>query len=349
MQPSVRRRYTTDAIKRAIQLVIDGSSGVDVSLETHIPYKVLMRHVSRAKKGMPYQPQRRGPKTKLPQSVESDMVDWICAMQMDGYPVDRRAILVKANQVARSIDASASLGDGWYLRFMKRHPQLVNRSAQSISRARNSVEVADVDRLFGSMATLYKKYGLGPERIFNMDETAFNSRKKSKNVVALKGSRNVWTKSVTTNFHLSIVACGSADGHILPPLFIVPGEQINRSLTTCSFVEGATVTASPKGFMNEDLFMSWIRHFSKSISPEVTRPVLLVFDGLSSHCTQEVVQLCDSLQVLLLVLPSNATHLFQPFDICVFSSLKDTIRQELFDAMVNDSIILSCLNYLIQS
>ncbi|ETV84118.1 hypothetical protein H257_03428 [Aphanomyces astaci] len=100
-----------------------------------------------------------------------------------------------------------------------RHPQLTNRVAQVISSARTSIDEAGVALLFDSMGEAMKEHNFTADRIFNMDETSFASRRKSKDVVALKGSRNVWAKTVPTNFHMSIVACGSADGMILPPLF----------------------------------------------------------------------------------------------------------------------------------
>ncbi|RLO07933.1 hypothetical protein DYB28_015797, partial [Aphanomyces astaci] len=101
-----------------------------------------------------------------------------------------------------------------------------------ISSARNSIDEAGVALLFDSMGEAMKEHNFTADRIFNMDETSFTSRRKSKDVVALKGSRNVWAKTVPTNFHLSIVACGSADGMILPPLFLFPGESVNKDLGT---------------------------------------------------------------------------------------------------------------------
>ncbi|RHY38235.1 hypothetical protein DYB34_008421 [Aphanomyces astaci] len=117
--------------------------------------------------------------------------------------------MVKATQVYRRLVPHATLSDGWYQRFMARHSQLTNRVAQVISHARNNVDEAGIERLHQSLTDVIAEHGITAERVFNMDDTSFASRRKSKDVVALKGSPNVWAKTITTNFHLSIVACGT--------------------------------------------------------------------------------------------------------------------------------------------
>ncbi|ETV79288.1 hypothetical protein H257_07341 [Aphanomyces astaci] len=154
-----------------------------------------MKAVRETKAGTFKVPFRRGPKPCLPQSCETDLVAWIGAMQQDGYPVDRQDILVNANQLVRRLDASLAVGAGWFKRFRERHPQLKNRVAQVISHARNAVTMEGVNMLFDSMSDAITNHALTPDHIFNMDETAFASRKKSKSVVALKGSQNVWAKT----------------------------------------------------------------------------------------------------------------------------------------------------------
>ncbi|RHZ01097.1 hypothetical protein DYB35_012383 [Aphanomyces astaci] len=192
-----------------------------------------MRRVRLIKAGKEVVVQRRGPKPTLAKSCEEDLVAWISGMQSRGYPTSRYTILVKANQILRHFGPSW-FPDGWLV----------------ISSARNSIDEAGVALLFDSMGEAMKEHSFTADRIFNMDETSFASRRKSKDVVALKGSRNVWAKTVPTNFHLWIVACGSADGMILPPLFLLPGESVNKDLGTYCSVPGATVTTTPKGFMN---------------------------------------------------------------------------------------------------
>ncbi|GMF44616.1 unnamed protein product [Phytophthora fragariaefolia] len=134
-------------------------------------------------------------------------------------------------------------------------------------------------------------------RVFNADETAFETRKRSKTVVAIRGSRNVWTTESSTNFHLTIVACGSTSGFAVPPVFIVPGKTVQLDvLDTCS-VPGVAITTTESGFMNSTLFE-----------------------------TLPIVQAADNMQARLVCLPANATHPFQPLDVAVFGSFKAKLR-----------------------
>ncbi|RHY58009.1 hypothetical protein DYB38_004610 [Aphanomyces astaci] len=178
--PTPRSRYTTKELDAAVLTVLAGECGKIVSLKTRIPYSTLMRKMRESRAGTRKDPQRRGPKTLIPQPCEADLVAWIDAMQQNGYPPSRQAVLVKATQMLRRIDPlQTALTSGWYKKFRARHKDLTNRVAQVISRARNSVDEAGVDRMFNSVHKTVIENKLTADRIFNMDETAFASRRKS--------------------------------------------------------------------------------------------------------------------------------------------------------------------------
>ncbi|KAF0723668.1 hypothetical protein Ae201684P_005533 [Aphanomyces euteiches] len=88
--------------------------------------------------------------------------------------------------------------------------------------------------------------------------------------------------------------------------------------------------------MNELLFENWLIFFSESVGQEIQRIILLIFDGSSSHYSEDIVSLCDDLGIILMCLPANATHLFQPLDICVFSSFKNAFRRGVYEETIND-------------
>ncbi|RQM31372.1 hypothetical protein B5M09_007329 [Aphanomyces astaci] len=124
--------------------------------------------------------QRPGP--SLPTTCEADLVAWIATMQQNGFPMYRAGIIVKANQLIRRLDPTRSLTGGWYRRFIGRHPNLVNRVAQVISNARNGVDMSGVQRLYESLDMIMAEHNLTPDCMFNMDETAFETRRKTKKV-----------------------------------------------------------------------------------------------------------------------------------------------------------------------
>ncbi|KAF0725163.1 hypothetical protein Ae201684_016315 [Aphanomyces euteiches] len=59
-------------------------------------------------------------------------------------------------------------------------------------------------------------------------------------------------------------------------------------------------------------------------------------DGGSSHLSERIVETATQLQIILLCLPSNATHLIQPLDICVFSPFKRGIRRAIYNYMIEN-------------
>ena len=66
-----------------------------------------------------------------------------------------------------------------------------------------------------------------PDIVFNVDETGFSQNRKLKKCVAVTGSKNVWSKNVDANFHLIITSCVADNFFVLPPMFVVPGQQLN--------------------------------------------------------------------------------------------------------------------------
>jgi hypothetical protein len=56
----------------------------------------------------------------------------------------------------------------------------------------------------------------------------------------------------------------------------------------------------------------WLVHFEASIAADVERPVVLVYDGYSSHYSNDILALALRHKVIHVLLPSNATHLVQP-------------------------------------
>jgi hypothetical protein len=112
-------------------------------------------------------------------------------------------------------------------------------------------------------------------------------------------------------------------------LFILPGQSVPITIMDNSLVHDATVTTMPKAFMNGTLFVSWLKFFSDAVPAEVKRPLLLIIDGCSSHISMEVVDESAHLQIRLVALPANATHLLQPLNVAVFGSFKENCGYSL--------------------
>jgi len=178
---------------------------------------------------------------------------------------------------------------------------------------------------------------LSTDRVFNMDETGFAQKSKCKKVIAVHGSKNVWSKSVEASFHLTLVACVGASGFVVPPMFIVPGKRLNRDVLDSCPIAGSVVSVSPRGFMNSNLFIQWLVHFENNVPGDVKRPIVLVYDGYGSHYNEDIILKAIQIKVILILLPANATHLIQPLDIAVFKPFKTVLKQRMEAFMIENA------------
>ncbi|KAE9042084.1 hypothetical protein PR001_g6355, partial [Phytophthora rubi] len=207
--------YTIEDLNTAVQRVLAGEKARNVSDSTSIPYRTLTKWVAKGKMGIFRAPARRGPAPLLSGPAEECLVEWIVGRQLVGHPTSRKEIIYKAGTMISMITGQ-SVGSGWYRRFMARHPLLASRTSQAVSKARNAVTKGDLEMFYNSLIKAVVEHQLDATRVFNMDETAFQTSKGSKRVVAVRGSKNVWHQDVAVNFHLTLVACGSAAGFMVP-------------------------------------------------------------------------------------------------------------------------------------
>ncbi|RLN44862.1 hypothetical protein BBJ28_00021430 [Nothophytophthora sp. Chile5] len=262
-------------------------------------------------------------------------------MQRAGVPVGPAQILMKGNEVLRAMTprltrsiSATPLTRGWYTRFMKRHHVLTDRLAQSIARVRNEVDEDSVSRLFYTLAKLDVEEKFDATRVFNMDETSFMPKTVSRKAIAVKGSVNVWKQQDKLNFHMTVVAAVSAAGGYIPPLLIVPGSRIFITDLHAISVDNTCLSGAPKGFSNTELFKKWLMFFSEQVKQQgITKPVVLVADNSSTHLDIGAAEICAKEEIFLVMLPANATHLFQPLDVAVFKPFKPIVQKELWDRL----------------
>lgn len=82
---------------------------------------------------------------------------------------------------------------------------------------------------------------------------------------------------------------------------------------------------SPNGWTDDFIGAEW---FEKSFIPQATahnksgKPILLIFDGHSSHETSCILELAELHNIIILCLPPHTTHKLQPLDVGVFGPLQ---------------------------
>ena len=219
-------------------------------------------------------------------------------------------------------DQTCTAGRDWIKAFLKRHPDVSERKAQSMNPARaQKLNRFIVNDYFTKMERVQTELQLfdKPDRIFNMDEKGCQlSLHHQQKVLAKKGSKRVHLVAPEHGENVTIVACGSAGGIVIPPMIIYKGQRKKSNLTD-ELPPGSAMVMAQKGCMNTSVFIRWIEHFAQY---KPAGNVLLVYDGAASHLDPSIVDAADCHQIHLFCLPSNTTHELQPMDKSVFRSFE---------------------------
>ena len=121
----------------------------------------------------------------------------------------RDMILLKGNNIYRGFygptRSAGYLSRGWLNRFMNRHQLLTTRTSEVIKRVRAEATEEGLQIFTWEFMKYVTERKMTDDRIFNMDEMGFAQKNKTRKVIAVTGSKNVWSKSVEASFHMTIV------------------------------------------------------------------------------------------------------------------------------------------------
>ena len=182
-----------------------------------------------------------------------------------------------------------------------------------------------METFFDDLDSLIKQHNMLPEQIYNCDETGIQQNEANHYTLAKKGSHPSIVVP-TQRSTCTILTCVNASGTYLPPLFIFKV----KSISIDNFLEetpDSTMFATDNGFITTEAFKSWmevtfIKHAIKK------RPLLLLYDNHSTHSDAEVLRLAKQNDIIIDSIPPHLSHLYQPLDVGVFSSMKESFKEQ---------------------
>lgn len=126
--------------------------------------------------------------------------------------------------------------------------------------------------------------GFNGTNIYNVDETGISTvQKRCQKILGRKGKYQIGAiSSGERGVNTSVACCVSAAGHFVPPLILFKRKRQCRELGDGAPI-GSLVTNNESGWMDKDMFLTWLRHFVTHVKPSLDRQVLLIMDGHSSH------------------------------------------------------------------
>lgn len=222
-------------------------------------------------------------------------------------------------------------GTDWFLAFKKRHA-LSLKQPQSVEYARK--KATDPFIIYGYFKLLKEtldqlRLNGKPSQIWNLDESSFSIDPSKTKVVGKRGlpCSRVTSTPGRENTTVSMLASGS--GEKGPPLIIFKGANVwDQWQAPDDIFPGLSYAASKKGWMDAEIFFNY---FKNTVIPALgeQRPVLIIYDGHSTHVTTRVIELARQENITILKLPPHTTHLLQPLDLAVFKSVKNIWEQKL--------------------
>lgn len=208
-------------------------------------------------------------------------------------------------------------GKDFYYDFMKRHPDLRLRTAESTSLQRAAgFSKEQVDRFFDKLTELMNKYKFSPSKIFNADETGVTCVQTHRlKVMSVKGKKQVGKlTSAERGKNVTLLLAINASGDMfLPPLFVFPRVRLDNDLTKDA-PEGSIFDGQPSGWITTEGFLKWLKLFVERVNPCEKHPVLLILDGHASHKDLDVITFAKKHHIHMLSLPPHTSHKLQPLD-----------------------------------
>ena len=329
---SNRCSYSVETLRTALTAIQNGMPKRKASNVYGIPRPTLIKHLSSASTPKLGRFQR-----VFTDEVECELMMHVVEMQNRSYGLgltELRRIafeLAEKNGIAHPFSSRTKMaGEDWAAGFLKRNPELSLRRPEPTSLSRLSgFNRVQVSRFFGLLKDQLATKKFLPQQIYNVDESGITTVQNPGKILAKKGYKRVGRvvsgeKGTTT----TIVCAMSASGHFIPPMFIFKRKRwTDLLLRNCP--TGSIGHPSPNGWIDQDLFITYLQHFVTFSKPCETNPVLLVIDGHQSHKSLRAVEFARKNYITLLTLPPHSSHRLQPLDVTFFGPLKKAVNAEM--------------------
>lgn len=144
----------------------------------------------------------------------------------------------------------------------------------------------------------------------------------------------LWRTS-TDNYHVSWVCCINAACSWTRHMMITTRKHMDPDFDQTFLNNFADFSYSLKGYLVTHNMVEWIQNilipYVLQVRSEINNenhPVILIFDNLHQHLTDEVKNEFEKIKpVILIPLPAHSSHLTQPCDASIFSSAKNRYTQ----------------------
>ena len=349
-----RGETPADTMLRAVkQVKLFNRSIRQTALEFNINYKTLGRYCKKITDAeledsvvVPFLPVGY---TRNRQVLSDEMEDELCKYLLETadiyFGLNAKEVRSLAYQLAvannlsvpKNWEENKTAGPDWFTNFLKRHQELSLRTPEPTSLARaTGFNKVTVGKFFDNLEIVMKRHNFEAHDIWNMDETGITTSQVPDRIVARKGWKQVGALvSHDRGTLVTVAAAISATGNSIPPFIIFP--RVNfRDYFLNGGPTGCRGTANSSGWMHEDDFLEFLKHFTTNVKCSKQKPSLLLLDNHSSHLSIKGLDFAKENGVVMLSFPPHCSHKLQPLDRTVFGPLKKAVNRACDSWMVGN-------------
>lgn len=321
-------QYSKEDLELAVDAVKSGRmSYVDAASRFNIPKPTLVDHV-KGRRGV--KSKSHGRSTTLSPELENKLANLLKIMEKYGYGLTKTNVqqlvcaYLKENRLSNPFKENRP-GQDWWRGFKHRH-NLSIKKPQAVELSRKKAQDPFVINKYLEKSTEDMDLGGKPHNIWNLDESSFSFDPSKTRIVGARGVAATRTVSGPGRENMSVLLACSAAGDKCPPLFIFKGKNLWDKWIPTKDEEGfpgSVFAASQNGWMESKIFLNFFENtFLKIAKPSPENPVLLIYDGHSTHIGLRLAEMAVQNNVEILLLPPHSSHILQPLDLAVFKSLK---------------------------
>lgn len=263
----------------------------------------------------------------LSPTQEGTLARWLLEAEAAGHAFNHQQIREMASLISQASGGPAQLGKNWVRKFIKRNPTLQTKKGVAVSSQRvHDLYLSAFKSWFSVLQSLFICKGVRDCNIYNMDETG-NALGPCANqtIIGSKESKQSYISTPEDREWVSVIEAICADGSSLQPLVIFKGQSVQMQWFIPERTPHWTYTASKSAYTSNDTGLYWLEEiFIPQTASKLRQNEyrLLLLDGHRSHCTLEFMWKCFENRIIPYYLVAHASHIMQPLDLTVFSSLK---------------------------
>ncbi|CAB3222405.1 unnamed protein product [Arctia plantaginis] len=192
-------QYKEEQLSQAMAAMRNGMKIREASRVFSVPRGTLQ---DRLHLRVPDLPRKMGPDSVLTKTEETVLTYWCIALAKCGFPLKCDDLLNTVHNIISEDNRPNPFvnnrpGKKWYQSFLRRNPELSERTPENISNGRAAVTEEGIPKWFAELVKHLEDINASniltdPDRIFNGDETSFHICPKTGKVIAPRGYKNVY-------------------------------------------------------------------------------------------------------------------------------------------------------------